>query len=182
MIDYKTFKKEFLNEWVNRSQAARKAAEELAMKDGTSLRDKYRFIMTLNGKQLEFKDENEKKPDDPKYNLFTYDEAMERFANPDKDGWRLPSMEELELLSTLPYNAESGIGVFNDKFGLPLMGSRGLAEPHFVAFYQERGRYWSSTPVDIDRAWHLYLNKEKTYMLEKDKKYECSVRLVRDVN
>ena len=41
MESYRDFKKRFVNEWVDQSQAARKAAEELAMKDTTSLRDKY---------------------------------------------------------------------------------------------------------------------------------------------
>ena len=182
MIDYKTFKKGYLNEWVDRSQAARKAAEELAKKDTTSLRDKYRIILTLNGKQVEFKGENEKNPDDPKYNFFTYNEAVERFGQPDKDGWRLPTYEELEaLIDSYPYkfDKEGKQGIFDNRLYLPAAGYRycngNVYDVGFDSFY------WSSTPEGSDYAWYLFFYSDSVHIYSDHRCCGQSVHLVRDV-
>jgi len=185
MQSYKDFKKGFLNEWVDRSQAARKAAEELAMKDITTLSDRYKeegLVFTLDGHKVEFKAENEKNPNDPEYNLFTYEEALKRFGEPDKDGWRLPTKEELEaLINDYPYefDKESNQGVFDNRLSLPAAGRRNCnASLYSVG---SNGFYWSSTFKDLEYAWCLFFYSSGLVM---DDGYRCgcrSVRLIRDV-
>jgi len=183
MVDYKTFKKGYLTEWVDRSQAARKAAEELAKKElGPSLRDKYRIIMTLNGKQVEFKSENEEKRDGDIY--FTYDEAMERFGKPDEYGWRLPTKEELETLKndySYEFDKVSGQGVFDNHLALPATGFCYCGGD--VANVGFSGRYWSSTPNPKipDNAWYLYFYSGGVVVYFTFRSHSQSVRLVRDV-
>jgi len=184
MIDYKTFKKGYLTEWVDRSQAARKAAEELAMKEvKPSLRDKYNtqnVIMTLDGKQVEFKAENEKNPKDPTYNHFTYEEAMERFGEPDEDGWRLPTKEELETLKNdYPYDFKDEQGVFDWRLYLPAMGHRNCSGN--VLNVGSFGWYWSSTPKDSGEAWYLCFYSDRVRMYSDLQCLGFSVRLVREV-
>jgi len=189
MVDYKTFKKEYLNEWVDRSQAARKAAEELAKKDvKTSLRDKYTYeaqnpdlVFTLAGHKVEFKGENEKNSNDTAHNFFTYDEAMEHFGKFNKDGWRLPTKEELEALCHYPFefDEDSKQGVIDKRLSLPAAGCRSCGGIEFgVGYY---GRYWSFTPDGSDCAWLLCFDSGEVSMFSG---YWCggqSVRLVRDV-
>ena len=190
MIDYKTFKKGYLNEWVDKSQAARKAAEELAKREvRPSLRDLHKndfneeLVFTLDGHDVEFKGENEKNPDDPKYNFFTYEEAMERFGKPNKDGWRLPTEEELHVLYyDYPYMFDkvSEQGVFDGRLYLPAMGLRGCSGN--VIFVGSEGYYWSSTPEGSDNAWYLNLDSGgKVYMYSSLWCSGFSVRLVRDI-
>jgi len=188
MIDYKTFKKGFLNEWVGQSQVARKAAEELANKDGErSLRDTYKpqnVVMTLNGRQVEFKGENEKNPNDPKYNLFTYEEAMERFGKPDKDGWRLPTKEEFVALGRIPYvfDEERGIGIFGSILGLPAAGLRYCFSHE--SFIGNSGCYWSATHFKSSEGDFAYRFKFSPRVLDIDYYAQCygySVRLLRDL-
>jgi len=183
MIDYKTFKKGYLHEWVDQSQAARKAAEELAKKEvKPSLRDKYKpqnVIMTLDGKQVEFKGENEMKSDGDIY--FTYDEAKGLFGKPDKDGWRLPTKEELKaLLDDYPYEIKDGHYIFDNRLYLPAAGDRYYdGEVYGVGFY---GIYWSSTPYNSDRAWYASLFRDKVKMNNiSARRSGHSVRLVRDM-
>jgi len=186
MVDYKTFKKEYLTEWVDRSQAARKAAEELAKKEvRPSLRDKYKpqnVIMTLNGKQVEFKGENEKNPNDPEYNLFTYEEAMERFGKPDEDGWRLPTYEELEALCHYPFefDEDSKQGVIDKRLSLPAAGFRTCDGE--MCRTGSHGYYWSSTPTGSDGAYYLGVYLEGAVVIIDYRCYGHTVRLVRDVN
>jgi len=186
MIDYKTFKKGYLTEWVDRSQVARKAAEELAKKDTTSLQDKYAYkdinqnlVFTLDGHKVEFKGENEKKPDGDIY--FTYDEAMERFGEPDlKDGWRLPTKEELEALCNYSYKFDdnSKQGVIDKRLYLPVAGIRGCIGN--VIFVDSEGYYWSSTPDGLDKAWYLCIYSDNVYISNYRRCSGQSVRLVRD--
>ena len=188
MLSYKEFKKEYLNEWVDRSQAARKAAEELAKKEvKPSLRDTYvlptadnpDLVFTLDGHKVEFRGENEKNPKDPEYNFFTYDEAIERFGEPDEEGWRLPTIEELEALCKYPYKFKDKQGVLDKRLYLPAAGRRNCNGYVFsVGFW---GFYWSSTPNGSGNAWSLnsYSNEVFTsYFLRCDRQ---SVRLVREV-
>jgi len=183
MIDTTAIKRYYLRYWVDRSQAARKAAEELAKEEARpSLRDKYNAIMTLNGKRVEFKGENEKNPNDPKYNLFTYEEALKRFGEPDKDGWRLPTKEELEALrKNYPYkfDEEGKQGIFDNRLYLPVAGfgycDGGVLNVGFD------GDYWSSTLEDSDYAWHLCLDSDGVYIYNGLRCCVFSVRLVRDV-
>jgi len=175
MIDYKTFKKGYLHEWVDRSQAARKAAEELAKREvKPSLQDKYAYkdinqnlVFTLDGHEVEFKDKNEKKPDGyaARYAYFTYDEAMELFGEPDmkKGGWRLPTLQELRELKKFPYDYAKGCGVFDKRLALP------------------KGRYWSSTINIFDKPQYCYVSP-RTFIADYcDRDYKMLVRLVRDV-
>jgi len=176
MIDYKTFKKGCLTEWVDQSQAARKAAEELAMKEvKPSLRDIYKpeLIFQLDKGRVEFKAENEKKPDGGLF--FTWDEAMDIYGRPDIDGWRLPTRRELQVLSWEPYDG----GVFDGRLAFPIAGidSHGrLSESGCT------GYYWTSSvsPQDPEGAYVLQIDS-KTQVRRLYKTYGCSVRLVRDV-
>ena len=128
MIDTTTIKRYYLRNWVDRSQAARKAAEELAKKEvRPSLRDLHKndineeLVFVLAGHKVEFKDENEKKPDGDVY--LTYDEALKC----QKDGWRLPTEEELRALCCISYRLDPRIGyaVFDKRLVLPVYGYRG---------------------------------------------------------
>jgi len=185
MIDYKTFKKGFLHEWVDKSQAARKAAEELAMKEvRPSLRDLHKndfneeLVFFLDGHRVEFKDENEKKTDGDTY--FTYDEAMKCFGEPDlKEGWRLPTEEEFKALCNCPYEFKDEQGVFDNRLYLPAAGYRyrgGNVEDMGFS-----GSYWSSTPKDSDRAWDFGVFSGGVDMSSDYWCYGLSVRLVRDL-
>ena len=189
MIDYKTFKKGYLTEWVDRSQAARKAAEELANKEvKTSLRDKYTYevqnpdlVFTLDGHKVEFKSENEVKSDGDSY--FTYDEAMKCFGEPDlKDGWRLPTKEEYQaLIDGYPYifDKNSRQGIFGKHLYLPAMGYRDSGG--CLRNSKSNGYYWSSTPDKSDSAWFLFFYSVETYTYVYYRYFGQSVRLVRDV-
>ena len=191
MLSYKEFKKGYLNEWVDRSQAARKAAEELAKKEvKPSLRDTYvlptadnpDLVFTLDGHKVEFKGENEKNPKDKKYDFFTYDEAIKCFGEPDlKDGWRLPTKEELEALChySFKFDEDSKQGVIDKRLYLPAMGIR-TCDGNVYCVGSD-GYYWSSTPDGLDRAWRLCFYSGTVGMYCN---YRCcgqSVRLVRDV-
>ena len=191
MIDYKTFKKSYLNEWVDQSQAARKAAEELAMKEvKPSLRDKYAYkdinqnlVFTLDGHKVEFKGENEKNPKDPEYNFFTYDEAIKCFGEPDlKDGWRLPTLKELRALKNdYPYGFDkiSEQGVIDGRLYLPAASFCDCSGN--VGDVGESGNYWSSTPTESNNAWSLYFYQGGAVTDYDSRCYGLSVRLVRDV-
>ena len=184
MIDYETFKKEHLTEWVDRSQAARKAAEELANKDATSLRDRYKLpddVLLLNGKRVEVKRENEKKSDGDIY--FTWDEAVERFGEPDSDGWRLPTKEELDSLCNYSYSfdKEAEQGIIDGRIFLPAACCRNL-QGIVVNPSSPQGSYWSSTSYDKDPTYAMgfcfALVARTTVGLKKS--FGRSVRLVRD--
>ena len=183
MIDTLAIKKYSLRYWVDRSQAARKAAEELAMKEvKPSLRDKYKpegLVFDLDGKMLEFKGEYEKKADGDIY--FTYDEAMERFGEPNKDGWRLPTKEELGALrDNYPYefDKENKQGIFDRRLYLPATGYRKiLGGVDYVGF---EGDYWSFTPYGSYEAWALTFYLGGAYLQHYPRQNGFSVRLVRD--
>ena len=182
MVDYKTFKKEYLTEWVDKSQAARKAAEELANKEvSTSLRDKYKFIFDLAGHAVEFKTENETNSDGSPY--FTGKEATERFKKPDADGWRLPTKEELkDLRCNFPctFNKDSGSVIFNGSLILHAEGFRTDNEILSVGTY---GSYWSSTPAGYGYTSTLVFDVSGLIDAAISiNKIGRSVRLVRDVN
>jgi len=187
MVDYKTFKKEYLTEWVDRSQAARKAAEELANKEvKPSLRDIYKsdindkLLFDLDGHTVEFKGENEKNPNDLKYNFFTYKEAMERFGKPNKDGWRLPTEEEFEALrDNYSYEFKDKQGVFDNRLYLPAAGNRSCSGG--VDYVGSFGNYLSSTPNGPDEVLHLCFESGRVYILSLYRCYGFSVRLVREV-
>ena len=181
MIDITTIKKYYLRYWVDRSQAARKAAEELAMKDTASLRDKYRIILTLDGKQVEFKGENENNPDDPEYNFFTYEEAIKRFDKPNKDGWRLPTKKELEALCKYPYvfDKNSEQVVIYNRLYLPMAGYRHCDGYEVSVGFA--GIYWSSTPEGSEKAWYLCFYSDSVHIYSDHRCFGFSVRLVRDV-
>ena len=185
MIDVITIKRHYIRYWVDCSQAARKAAEELAKKDTASLRDKYKpqnVIMTLNGKRVEFKGENEKKHDGDIY--FTYDEVKKCFGEPDSDGWRLPTKEELGALCKCPYKFEEDYGqcIFDNRLYLLAAGVRYCdGRVMYVGLW---GEYWSSTSKGSDYVWLLYFDSDVVGMYDRDdqrQRYGFSVRLVRDV-
>ena len=187
MIDTATIKKHRLRYWVDRSQAARKAAEELAMKEvKPSLRDLHKndvnedLVFILGGHKVEFKDENEVKTNGDIY--FTYEEAMERFGEPDEDGWRLPTKEELEALRdnfTYVSDKVSKQGVFDKRLYLPLAGYRDcLGIVYRVGSY---GSCWSSTPYDSDYALYLNFFLGEVNMYSILQCFGLPVRLIRDV-
>ena len=188
MIDTLAIKKYSLRYWVDRSQAARKAAEELAMKEvKPSLRDKYKpegLVFDLDGKKIEFKGENEKNPDDPKYNFFTYEEAMERFGEPDKDGWRLPTIEEFKTLRLMSMDTFvfGGEGcTIDDRLYLPAEGFRHCADNEYnISDSGTDGYYWSSTPKYED-SQYLHFNMDGMNLFFDSRCYGQSVRLVRNV-
>ena len=180
MQSYKEFKKGYLNEWVEKSQAARKAAEELAMKDSTSLSDRYKeegLIFTLGGHKVELKGENEKNSDGDIY--FTWDEAIKRFGEADKDGWRLPTKEELNDLCNYPYKFKDKQGVLDNRLSLPAAGFR-TCDGNVYCVGSE-GNYWSSTSGGSHLAWDLNFNSDGVYMYGLARCDGQSVRLVRDV-
>ena len=179
MIDYKTFKKGYLNEWVDQSQAARRAAEELAKKDTTSLRDKYKpqnVIMTLSGKRVEFKGENEKKADGDIY--FTYDEALKC----QKEGWRLPTLEEFVALRdnySYKYDKDSEQGIFDRRLYLPAMGY--CYNDGDVYRVGSDGNYWSSISSVSNKAWYLGFYSREVFVSDRLRHIRLSVRLIRDI-
>ena len=182
MLSYKEFKKGYLNEWVDRSQAARKAAEELAKKEvKPSLRDTYvlptadnsDLVFTLDGHKVEFKAENEENSNTP-YNIFTYDEAIERFGEPDlKDGWRLPTKEELEaLIDDYPCEFKDEFCIFDKRLFMSASDDVGLGS---------YGYYWSATPDGPECAWDLLLRSDNVWLSNNFRHVKHLVRLVRDV-
>ena len=182
MLSYQDFKKGYLTEWVDRSQAARKAAEELANKEvGPSLRDRYKrdgIVFFLNGHNVEFKSENERRKDGTCF--FTWNEAMKRFGEPDADGWRLPTMEELDELCEIPYDfdIQKGLGVFDKSLSLPAMGY--LNEYNAILQIGTHGRYWTSTS-ELRYAITFEFSKDCCLTCGVTKKNRETVRLVRDV-
>ena len=182
MIDTTAIKRYYLRYWVDRSQAARKAAEELAKKEARpSLRDKYNAVMTLNGKRVEFKSENEKKADGDIY--FTHEEAMKFFGAPElNDGWRLPTEEEFEALrDNYSYEFKDKQGVFDNRLYLPLAGYRTSAgNVHFNV--GTVGGYWSSELADNENAWFLSLSSSGTGYFYCSRDFGFTVRLVRNIN
>ena len=187
MIDTTTIKKYYLRYWVDQSQAARKAAEELAMKEvRPSLRDLHKndinqdLVFTLDGYRVEFKGENEENPKDPEYNFFTYEEAIERFGEPDEDGWRLPTKEEFKaLIGSGPYDFKDGQGVFDNRLCLPAMGYR--TQNNYSRKQGEWGCYLTTTPYGINSIWELYFDSKGAILTFYDKKEANSIRLVREV-
>jgi len=180
MQSYKEFKKGYLNEWVEKSQAARKAAEELAMKDSTSLSDRYKeegLIFTLGGHKVELKGENEKNSDGDIY--FTWDEAIKRFGEADKDGWRLPTKEELNDLCNYPYKFKDKQGVFDNRLYLPAEGWYDCTGDVYRAGFN--GYYWSSTSSSWYNAWELYFKSDEVSVDQTLQHESISVRLVRDI-
>ena len=183
MLSYKEFKKEYLNEWVDRSQAARKAAEELANKEvKTSLRNLYKdtLIFILDEHKVEFKGENEKKRDGDIY--FTYDEAKKSFGKPNRDGWRLPTEKEFEALRdnySYKFDKEGKQGIFDNRLYLPAAGYRTCyGGVHDVG--SDEG-YWSSTPRGSHKARFLNFDSGRVYISSLNRCFGFSVRLVRDV-
>ena len=183
MQSYKDFKKGYLNEWVDRSQAARKAAEELAKKDTTSLRDKYSYdaqnpdlVFTLDGHEVEFKAKNEEKSNGIPY--FSYDQAIAC----QKDGWRLPTAKELRALCEYPRKFENKEYIIDNRLKLPAEGFRDC-DCHGLNFVGYFGRYWSLDPdEDFEYANFLELGDDGYAGVRSS--FKCkghSVRLVRDV-
>jgi len=191
MVDYKTFKKEYLNEWVDKSQAARKAAEELANKEvKPSLRDKYLpvgrpdHIFQLCGKSIEFKTINEVNQGGVSSKNFPWNLAMERFEEPDEDGWRLPTKEELSgLIEHYPYLYDSDFkeAVFDERLELPDEGW--IYYGGNTPFPTNGGSYWTSTicTSKANSAYMLSFRPGVVHLMDYSTKVEASVRLVREV-
>ena len=189
MIDYKTFKKEYLTEWVDRSQAARKAAEELANKEvKPSLRDTYvlptadnpDLVFTLNGYKVEFKPECEQKRNGSF--MFTWDEAMKRFGEPNRKGWRLPTLDEyVSLVDDYDYRFDKKkcIGVFDGRLIFKGLNKSGVPD---------YGSYWTSESSDDgwghpNDACVLFAGPDDIAKIfcNRMKYYPLMVRLVREV-
>ena len=162
MIDLTTIKKYYLRYWVDRSQAARKAAEELAKKEvKPSLRDKYKpegLVFDLNGKMIEFKAENEINPDTKKP-YFSWGKAKILYNKPDENGWRLPTKEELKtLINNYPYEFDNGQCIFDKRLCLPALDCTGINgdmvnNPRIGL----DGYYWSSTASNYsNNAYGLF--------------------------
>jgi len=182
MIDTTAIKRYYLRNWVDRSQAARKAAEELAMKDSTTLSDRYKeegLVFTLDRHKVEFKGENEINPKDLEYNFFTYEEAMERFGKPNKEGWRLPTNKELEALCNYPYKFKDKQEVLDNRLSLPAAGFRG--RDGYVYDVGSDGIYWSSTSKGLEDAWYLSFYSGNVGVYSSLRCNGFSVRLVRDL-
>lgn len=141
-------------------------------------------ILRIGNKQLEFQTFNRANPKHPQHNFFTYEEALEIFKNPNADGWRLPTKEEMNLLVTdyrFQYypNNDAHIG----KLVLPVEGFFGVDNANTQAGYL--GSYWTSTEVDSDSkvfAWSLRFSFDSyACVTSVFKKVKMSVRLVREV-
>ena len=189
MVDYKTFKKEYLNEWVDRSQAARKAAEELANKGVViSLRERTTRIFDLAGHKVEFKAENETSTGNIFSGLITGREAIERFGKPDENGWRLPTREEIiSLRDNVPYLFDKDIksGVFGSDLILP---ADGFCQSGLQGGTRYRngivGSYWTSTydgDNKDDYAWFMEVKATGVGVTVCSLDLSMSVRLLRDV-
>jgi len=197
MLDTTTIKRHHLRYWVDRSQAARRAAEELANKEvRPSLRDLHKndaneeFVFVLDGHKVEFKDKNEMNmyylmnTYHLKSDLFTFKEAQEFFGEPDENGWRLPTKAELEdLCYEYPSKYDKGGGtgkvVFDDRLILPAMGIRTC--DGIVYCVGSDGYYWSSTPYGSDDAWYFRFDSGEMEVPGFFRCIRLSVRLVRDV-
>jgi len=187
MIDYKTFKKGYLNEWVDQSQAARKAAEELANKDTTSLRDKYKDelpVFSDGGYTIEFKKRNEVRSNGSWY--FTWEEAMMLFGKPDKDGWRLPGLKDFKFLVEPEgdFSFSNGTGFFKNGLTLPADGT--MSTPGVAKAVGIVGSYWTNyDPPKMSQqthlSWMLSFTDATCYLGMTSKTNYLSVRLVREV-
>ena len=137
------------------------------------------LVFVLAGHKVEFKDENEKKADGDIY--FTYEEAVERFDKPDKDGWRLPTREELGALWYFPYkyDSENEQGIIDGRLYLPAEGSYhiSIVGPAYNYFESHKGQYLSS-----DKGKILAFDSEDIGLDSVHHDVEYTVRLVRDVN
>ena len=180
MLDYKTFKKGYLTEWVDRSQAARKAAEELANKEvKTSLRNKqfhHNVKMELKHSILEFKGDNEVNGAGTDRDFFTWEEASRLFKKPDADGWRLPRVRELQSLAALRFDLVNETIYFPEiELVLPALGGRNQSGSFMDGGY---GAYlWTSTPYVALAFGEMHLHTINEYSVD----FGCTVRLVRDV-
>lgn len=136
------------------------------------------FTICIDGHTVEFKSENENKPNGDIY--FTYKEAIKRFKKPDKDGWRLPTKGELKVLCNYSYkfDAVNGQGIFDNRLYLPAAGYRYCNNVNNVG---SDGFYWSSTPDGSDEAWHFCLYSDEVRIGGDSRRCGFSVRLVREL-
>ena len=135
------------------------------------------LVFELRGKKLEFKSKNEKNPNNPKYNLFTYKEALEC----QKGGWRLPTEEELHALCRRIFyrlDPRTGNAVFDRCLVLPVCRYRGNSKVFYVG---EKGYYWTSDVYGSDSAWILKLALTGAGTTHCFQYHGLSVRLVREV-
>ena len=111
------------------------------------------------------------------YARYTYDEAVSKFGN------KLPTKEQLEELKnqctwTWTCSGYKVVGPNGNSIYLPAAGSRDCdGDVGRVGSY---GSYWSSTPNGSGYAYDLYFDSDLVYMLDYDRWYGRSVRLVQN--
>jgi len=134
--------------------------------------------LTINGVTWATKNVGAFNPED-NGNLYTWEQA--KFACP--NGWRLPTMAELESLNSTGsawtiQNGKAGrkFGDNNNHIFLPAAGWRDNSSLRDVSTL---GMYWSGTEVDVSSAYDLYFTSgESTVRLIQGKPYGRCVRCV----
>ena len=106
---------------------------------------------------------------------YTYNEAVSRFGN------KLPTKQQLEELKnkctwTWTGNGYKVTGPSGESITLPAAGVRDYY--NLVGGVGTRGYYWSSTPIDSDRAWDLGFDSSGVRMGNGLRSFGISVRLV----
>ena len=140
------------------------------------------FVFKLKNTVLEFKPKNESKQEGAFPGYYSYEEAMELFGKPDKDGWRLPTKEELAfLVKKYKYRYEGGNGIFDDRLVIPACGYvHRLTDSPIM---ENRGFYLTASPADIGDLISLMVFDFKKSRLSYDfPKNSYPVRLVRERN
>lgn len=120
---------------------------------------------------------NEEKVSDPRFALYTYDEAVATFGD------KLPSMEQWqELVDECSWTFGSEgyrvVGPNGKSIYLPAIGGRNCAGSIGGVGYF--GFYWSSTSDGSSRAWYLFFDSDDVKMSFYSRCYGCSIRLVQN--
>ncbi len=130
--------------------------------------------------------------------VFSYGLAWKRQNDPSPQGWRVPTVEEVQTLfdtARVEHRWVNKKGIpgrsFRDKITgdtlfMPVSGDRffpdGTLRTHELSDYTEvYGTYWSSTPFRDDHAYYFGFNHKGIYWSNNYLNYGRSVRPVRDM-
>jgi len=164
------------------------AEDDDSLNEGMNMAVNDRFF-NVRGKFLELKASNEVNTSGDDEGLFTWDEAMERFGEPDADGWRLPTEDEWDTIANdYSFSKKSGYGLLGGSVKMPFNGYF-VCDDGEVKERGTHGYFWSSATKSDDEApederalAQCFTSDYLTYYFQYCKKCDaCSVRLVRDV-